>query len=140
MNYIHKRKENITEGELRCEGLAAYLKKLNAPSQIWLSEDASGIVSKVEYDNKTNQLIGLVQPTSQNTGMPIPFSFVPQTVTDIEALMKGNAKSTLVYLVLAQPLMKNVPPYILQIYGSDNTFKSKDVLLRWKHTQDQLER
>lgn len=70
--------------------------------------------------------------------MPIAFSFTPQSVEQIDEQIRLTEKSTLVYVVLAQPLLDNVPPFVLTIFGTDNRFKSQDVLLRWKHTKDQL--
>lgn len=137
MNYVSQAKNKIVEGELRCRELGEYLRKLKAPKQVWICEDASGIVAKVSFDPSTNQLVGLVLPLN-HTGMPVPFSFTPQSLNDIEQQMKQNQWSTLVYLVLAIPIMDNVPPFILQVFGTDNRFKTEDVLLRWKHTKDQL--
>lgn len=137
MKYISKRKQNIVEGQLRCSELAVYLDKLNAPKKVWISEDASGLVSKVQYDAKTNQLVGLVLPLDSK-GMPISYSFTPQSMVDIQKQIEENPKSTLVYLVLAQPLKDNTPPFILQCWGTDNTFKSIHVLLRWQHMKDEL--
>lgn len=105
--------------------------KLKAPRQVHIEEDASGIVDKYSYDSSTNQIIGLVLPLDSKTGMPIPFTFTPQSVDEMEDFIK-KPKSTLVYFVLAQPIKENVPPFILQIYGIDNKFKSADVLQRWK--------
>lgn len=139
MSYIHNRKQKIVEGELRCAQLLAYLDEIKAPRKVWLSEDASGIVAQVTYDPATNQLIGLVLPKDKN-GMPMTFNFVPNSVSDINDQMTKNARSTLVYIVLAQPMKDNVSPFILQIYGEDNKFKSNDVLQRWNHTRDQLMR
>lgn len=137
MNYILKRKNRIVEGELRSKELVEYLHNLNAPKKVWISEDASGIVTQISYDPSTNQIVGLVLPTNQ-TGMPIPYSFCPHTINDIEQFIKLNQKSTLVYLVLAQPLMDNVPPFVLQCFGTDNRFKTEHTMLRWKQTRDQL--
>lgn len=140
MKYIHEKKQKIVEGELRCKELAEYLQKLNAPKEVHLEEDGSGIVVKCSYDSPTNQLVGLVLPMDPRNGMPIPYSFTPQSVEDIENHIKKNAKSTIVYLILAQPVLVNVPPFILQVYGTDNKFKSGSVVQRWKHTKDQLAR
>lgn len=140
VKYIQKRKQSIVEGELRCEELVNYLDKLGAPKKVWLSEDGSGIISKVTYDAGSNQLIGLVLPINNKTGMPTVFSFAPQSVKEIEQQMKHYPESTLVYLILAQPILKKAPPFILQVFGTDNKFKTKDVLLRWRHTKDQLAR
>lgn len=122
---------------MRCEELADYLKKVNAPMQVWLSEDGSGVVSKVQYDSTTNQLVGLVLPMDKK-GMPISFSFTPQSIGDIEKQIRDNSKSTLVHIVMAQPMMENVAPFILQVFGTDNKYKSIHVLLRWQHMKDEL--
>lgn len=139
MSYIQRRKQKIVEGELRCEALVKYLDDIKAQRKVWLSEDASGIVAQVTYDPSTNQLIGLVLPKNKN-GMPTPFTFTPNSMSQINDQMTHNARSTLVYLVLAQPLKENAVPFILQIFGEDNKFKSNDVLQRWVHTRDQLAR
>lgn len=138
VGYLADKKQKFIEGELRCKELAEYLKQLNAPMEVWIAEDGSGILPNVAYDSNTNQLVGLVLPIDENTGIPISYSFTPQSVNDINNQINSNSKSSLVYLVLAQPILDNTPPFVLQIFGTDNRFKAKDVLKRWKHTADQL--
>lgn len=121
VGYISQHKELVVEGELRSKELAIYLDKMKAPKDVWISEDATGIVSRIQFDVSTNQLIGLVLPFDNITGMPIPFSFPANSVEDIEIFMKKEA-SKLVYIVIAQSLQENVPPFLLQIYGSNNKF------------------
>lgn len=140
MKYISNKKQKFIEGEMRCKELAEYLTKLKAPMEVWIAEDASGIIPNVAYDPNTNQIVGLVLPTDGRTGMPIPYSYTPQTINDIDRIINTNSKSTLIYLVLAQPIMDDTPPFVLQVYGTDNKFASEDVMKRWKHTSDQLSR
>lgn len=137
VNYISSSKKDVVEGRLRCKELSEYLEKVHAPKVVWLSEDGSGIVSKVCYDSTTNQMVGLVLPTDQKTGMPIPFSFMPKSVTEIEQQLQ-QPKSTLVYVVMAQPIKENIPPFVLQIYGVNNTFTAETVMKRWEFTQKEL--
>lgn len=106
---------------------------------VWLSEDASGIISKVEFDSKSNQMVGLVLPMNTITGMPMPFTHLARTTEEIEKNMKKD-KPSLVYVVMAQPLKKGVPPFLLQIFGTNNKFTAQNVLLRWKYTVDELRR
>lgn len=124
---------------MRCQELNAYLDGLKLEKYVWLSEDATSIVAKVEFDPTTNQMVGLVLPMDHNTGMPTAFTFLARNADEIQTNMQKK-QSSLVYMVLAQPLKKGVPPFILQVYGTDNTFKTKNVLLRWKHTINELER
>lgn len=105
--------------------------------EIWISEDGSGIISDVKYDSSTNQLVGLVLPTDLETGMPIPFSYTPNSLNEIRRQMQ-YPKSSLVYMVMAQPIKQNTPPFILQAHGTDNKFKTQDVIHRWNHTKNEL--
>lgn len=58
MRCINESKSRIVEGKLRCEELRDYLTERKASTDVWLSEDASGIISKIQYDPTSNQLIG----------------------------------------------------------------------------------
>lgn len=80
--YIKQNKERMVEGELRCKQLNAYLERLNLKKSIWLCEDASGIIVKIEYDPSTNQIVGLVLPLNSHTGIPILFSFMADTAAE----------------------------------------------------------
>lgn len=137
--YIKQNKEKMIEGELRCKQLNQYLERLNLKKCVWLCEDGTGIVLKLEYDPSTNQIVGLVLPLNSKTGIPISFSFMAESAADIQKLVKMRA-STHLYVVLAQPLAQNVPPFVLQMFGTDNTFTAADVQRRWKHTIAELKK
>lgn len=139
MGYINENKSTVIEGELRIKELNHYLESLKLEKNVWISEDATGIVTKVEFDARTNQMIGLVLPVDPTTGMPIEMTYMATNEEEIKRNMQGCKKSTHVYIVMAQPL-KNVPPFIIQIFGTDNKFSTQNVLLRWKHTRCELEK
>lgn len=86
--YISQNKPKITEGQLRCQELNAYLDGLALHKCVWLSEDATGIVAKVEFDPKTNQMVGLVLPINPTTGMPEAFTFLARNVDEIQLNMR----------------------------------------------------
>lgn len=65
------------------------------------------------------------------------FSFEAKTAEDIEKYLK-LPKSTLVYIIVAQPLISGAAPFILQAYGTDNKFETSDVLKRWTFTLNEL--
>lgn len=140
MNFISERKPKIVEGQLRSKELLEYLHCVNAKKIVFLSEDASGIITKVEYDSKTNQLVGLVLPLASDTGMPIPLSFNAASQTEIQRIMKLERKSSLVYVIMAQPLIEHTPPFVLQIFGTDNKFTTMNVIDRWLYTARELRR
>lgn len=134
---IEKNYERVIEGELRCKALSKFLEKVGAEKCVWLAEDGSGVIVKLCYDPATNQIVGLVLPLSNTTGCPIILSFSATTADEIKAHMQKK-RSTIVYLVMAQPLNERFPPFILQIFGTDNTFTAQDVMNRWKFTEKEL--
>lgn len=87
--YLQKNSPEIIEGRCRFKELAQYLQDLGLPKSVWLSEDASGIVAKIEYHPSTNQLIGFVLPMDAN-GIPIPFSYLGRTAEEIENSQTTN--------------------------------------------------
>lgn len=129
----------VIEGEVRSKDLSDYLDKMGSPKIVWLSEDGTGIVSRVEYDSSTNQLVGLVLPLNDKTGIPIPYSFPADSQENIEAFMKKE-KSKIVYIVMAQPLKEGIPPFLLQIFGTNNKFSADSVTRRHKFTIAELKR
>lgn len=139
MGYINQNKSKVIEGELRIKELNHYLDSQKLEKCVWISEDATAIVTKVEYDPKSNQMVGIVLPINSSTGMPIPFSYLATSEAEIYENMDCN-KSSNVYVVMAQPITKNVPAFVLQLFGTDNKFETKNVLLRWQHTRAELER
>lgn len=137
MSYISRKKRFVAEGELRCMELADYLEKMDAPKRVWISEDASGVVQRTSYHSPTGQLVGLVLPVDPQTGMPIPFSFIPHTADDIAEQMKGS-KASMIYIIMAQSIKEGVPPFVLQMFGTDNSFTTEVMLKRWHHTKTEL--
>lgn len=137
---IRNERRRIIEGELRAAQLKKYCDDLKVTKDVWISEDGSGVVSNVHYDSVSNQLVGFVLPKNSDTGSPIPFSFGAEDATQIMEHMYDSSshKSSLVYLVMAQPLVENVPPFILQIFGTDNRFPKEEVAKRWNFTQSEL--
>lgn len=139
MRCINEHKLRVVEGELRAKELVAYLTKMKCPNHVWLSEDTTVITSKVTYDPSTNQLVGLVLPLDDTTGCPKTFTFMASNAELIKQHLM-QTKSSVVYVVMAQPIDEKVPPFVLQMFGSDNRFKTTDVLKRWKHTVIELEK
>lgn len=129
--YINTSKFFVPEGVLRCKELLQYLKDRNLPLVISLSEDATRIVGRLQYNRKTNQIIGFTLPTDSKTGMPIPLSYPANNAQSILNHFAGNHSiSSFVNVIMAQPL-GNYPAFCLSIYGSDGKFSSKNVENRW---------
>lgn len=131
--YIQQYDCRIVEGILRSKELLQYLKERNLPLVVSLSEDGTRITNRIQYDSKTNQLVGFVLPTSSDNGMPIPFSFRARNVREI--IGHFNSQSPIgsnVNVVMAQPISdKRVPPLCLLLFTTDNAYTGADVENRW---------
>lgn len=139
MSYISNTKSKVIEGKLRVKELFNYLEQLKIPKKVWICEDATGIIAKVEYDPSSNQLVGIVLPLNVGTGMPVSFSYLARTAEEIQKHAKESL-STLVYMVLALPLMPNIPPFVLQVYGTNNRFTADNVRKRLDYTVRELQK
>lgn len=124
---------------MRCKELKEHLEKIKAPNTVFLSEDASGVVKKIVYDSQTNQLVGLVSPLKSENGSPTLFAYSATTEEEIKRFLE-LPKSSLVYIIVAQPLKEHAPPFILQLFGTDNKFKAMHVLARWKFITIELKK
>lgn len=117
--YIRKSHCQVREGVLRSNELLAYLKERNLPLVVSLSEDGSRIVDRVQYDSKSNQLIGFVLPIGEN-GMPITGTYEARNADEImEHSTKDKPISSYVNIVMAQPIQYThycsvaiLPPFV----------------------------
>lgn len=137
--FVGRTHHNIIEGQLRCDELLIYLKNRNLPLAVSLSEDATRVINRVQYDSSTNQLIGFVLPTDQN-GLPIPFSYKARSTNEIvEHYSRQIPISGHINTVMAKPF-GGAPSFCLLIYGSDGKYTAIDVSNRWKFITAELKK
>lgn len=143
-DYIGQVKSSAEEGVLRTDGLAKYLQDLNLPRIVSLSEDATRIVNRIQYDKSTNQLVGFVLPIQGTNGMPLTGGNKACSAATMERcffdIKTGEEKkrSSNVNVVMAQPMVKGIPPYCLLIFGTDSMYTSEDIRKRWSFIVDEL--
>lgn len=138
--YIHRTDHKIVEGILRCDELVVHLTDRGLPLWVSLSEDATRIDNRIQYDPHTNQLIGFSLPICQKTGMPVAFSFKARSAEEIiNHLSNDLSKANFVNTVMAQPL-GNTPPFCILLFGSDNRYTSRDTANRWISITNELKR
>lgn len=65
---------------------------LKLDKRVWLCEDGSGIVEKVEFDLQTNQMVGLLLPLDSKTGMPIAYTYLARNAKEIEINMQKKSQ------------------------------------------------
>lgn len=136
--YIQSSNYKILEGIPRMDELYFYLTNRNLPLSVSLSEDATRIVGRIQYDSATNQLIGFAIPINKGNGMPVPFAFPARNADEILSHFSNqNITSQHLNVMMAQPLA-DVPPFCLMIYGSDNTYTTREVINRWNYIVAEL--
>lgn len=129
----------MVEGCLRSNQLLKYLKDRSLPLVVSISEDATRIDGRIQYDAKTNQISGFVLPINSETGMPIPYSFQARNATEIlNHFSSGNTVAHFVNVIMARPLA-NYPPFCLLLFSSDGRYTAEDVIKRWKYIEKELE-
>ncbi|KAF5305700.1 hypothetical protein FQA39_LY09189 [Lamprigera yunnana] len=129
----------IVGGQLTMSNLKAFLVDKNLPLKVWISEGATKITTRIQYDASTNQIVGLVQKTNSLIGFLDTFSYSAESVSQIENVITINHVSSLAYVIMAQPLSLNAPSFCLSIYGKDNKLTEYEVLLRWRTILKEVE-
>lgn len=129
--YIRCMNAPIIEGVVRSSELLNYLNERNLPLIVSLSEDATRIDGRIQYNSGTNEIYGFVLPIDEITGMPIPHTFKARNTAEIVSHFRSeNPISQFVNVVMAQPLA-NAPPFCLLLFGTDAKYTSEHVMKRW---------
>lgn len=138
--YIHRSDHAIIEGQLRVEELLIYLKERNESLWVSLSEDATRVENKIQYDSRTNQLIGYVLPINKANGMPIPFYYKARSADEmLKYLCSEEPVAHFANTIMAQPF-GGAAPFCLAVFGSNNQYRSVDVSRRWCHISEELQK
>ena len=135
---IHSEYHHISEGELQFDGLVSHLTKHKAPFVVSISEDATRIISRVEYDHESNRMVGFILPCD-DAGLPLADSFLATSFVAIEECFKTQQLSKLAYVYVAQCVLPGVPSFCLGCVGINNVFTFADVLKRWVHIYSQCQ-
>ena len=122
----------LNEGVFMFDQWSAYLDMHNAPRIVSISEDATRVITRVEYDSYSNKIVGFVLPLDDNS-LPKINSFVATSFEVIETMFGSSNKASYAYIYMAQPMVLNVPPFCLALLGTDNHFDAKAVIQRWKY-------
>lgn len=144
--YIAKVKSSAVEGALRADELLKYLTDLNLPKLVSLSEDATKINDRIQYDVGTNQLVGFVLPLNPENGMPIVDFYQATSAAHMERCFYNletgteRKRSSYVNVVMAQPLVKSIPAFCLLIFGTDSMYNTEDIVKRWTYITKELEK
>lgn len=138
--YVRKMNTPVYEGELRSEQLLKYLNDRSLPLVVSLSEDATRIDGRVQYNALANEITGFVQPIGKSTGLPITNVYKARNAKEILGHFQQNHPiSQFVNVMMAQPLA-NVSPFCLLVYGTDMKYTSEDIVNRWNFIINDLQK
>jgi len=132
----NKHYQPIKEGEFLFDKLLAHLDAYSAPHIISVSEDATRVVSRIDYDGKSDCIVGFVLPLGENS-LPEHGYFDATSFERIEQMFLTSKKSTNAYIYMAQAMSLTVPPFCLAVIGTDNCFDATVVLNRWQYIVQQ---
>ncbi len=118
--------------------LANFLDQRNLPKVIWVSEDATRISSKIEYNSNTNKVMGFSLPLEN--GVPNNNAFLATSAKAIANYFETSSRADYAYTIMAQPLSPISPSFCLTVFATDNKFKAQDVTARWKHIAQEAEK
>lgn len=83
--------------------------------EVWLGEDGTSIINRIEYQSHDGQVCGFVLPTDKQTGMPITGSFPASSVKDVFNYFKNAEQAKIVYAIVAVPLNNKAAPFVLNL-------------------------
>jgi len=135
--FISTQKQNIVEGEYRFKELKEFLLERNLPLCVWVSEDGTRVMGKIQYDQISNKVIGFVLPFEN--GMANVNAYLATSANTIGQYFKNNEKANYAYVIMAKPLHENAPTFCLSIFGTNNKFNHKDVINRWNTMEKMAE-
>lgn len=84
--YILRKKSYYIEGEIRANELLQYLVDLKLPKIVALSEDATRITGRVQYNSRSNDIIGFPLPIDKS-GLPMPGIYMARCASVIEGFL-----------------------------------------------------
>ena len=127
-----KRYTPLIEGEFSFDQLVTHLEAYSASRVVSISEDATRVISRVEYDQTKDKLVGFVLPLDKDS-LPLSGSFQATCLSAIEAMFENSKKASSAYVYMVQSLSPNTPPFCWCLIGTDNCFDANMVTSRWKY-------
>ncbi|XP_055615052.1 uncharacterized protein LOC129761359 [Toxorhynchites rutilus septentrionalis] len=128
--HLHKTIDRVKEGELRVEQLKKFLELTDSPPVVWLSEDATRIVSKLQIDPASGNIIGTLLPKDDETGMPVLLQRDLESVSQMKKELNSSTLTINAVVTIARPLKKGAPLFCLMVVGCDNKFTAAPVTKR----------
>lgn len=128
----------IIEGQFRFDELQHYLNELGTEFG-FVSEDCTGVVQKIIYNEITKSFIGFSTPLSN--GIPRINHFQTDSLEELETWFSTVDKASLLNVHMFQPVSSShpnsSPAFLLGAYGVNNQCTSIEILKRWNYIYDE---
>ena len=123
----------VNEGEFRFVLLLEYFHRIDVRFGFG-SEDCTGVVRRIIYDQATNSFVGFAPSLSDV--VPIAEYYQTDSFDQLKSWFNSAKKSSLLNIHMIQPLSSsrqtNIPSaFLLAGYGVVDTYKSIDIIRRW---------
>ncbi|CAF1513898.1 unnamed protein product, partial [Adineta steineri] len=122
------------EGKFRFQLLQDYVES-NKCNYVFVAEDATSSISRIDYDATLNSFIGFSAPLVN--GVPQSNFFQTENFEQLELWFNDIDKAKFINLYMLKSLTLSAPPFILSAYGSNNKAKAIEILRRWLFIHDQ---
>ena len=119
--------------------LVCHIERYQAPRIVTIGEDATCVISRVEYDHKTDRCVGFVLPVNKDE-LPLVDSFIAVSFKAIEKMFSENEIAKYAYVYMAQPVKEGIPAFCLACLGTNNKFTNETVLQRWKYVYKEYQK
>lgn len=129
--------ENIPEGILRARAFSEYLDRANSSKLVWLSEDATAVTSKLEYDSNFKRMIGNTYNDCPASGLPILSPSV-RSAKDVKHHAHAGKLATDLNVVMAISVSADASPFCILAYGMGKSYKAESFVARVQHISHEL--
>ena len=111
--------------------LLVHLTEYKSPLLDTIGEDATRLISRIDYDSQTDCSVGYVLPLDES-GLPVTDKFLAVSFKAIENCFSTATIAKYAFLYMTQLLVVAAPSFIL---ARDNCFSTEHmhVLKRWKY-------
>ncbi|CAF2898412.1 unnamed protein product [Rotaria sp. Silwood2] len=137
-NIISDQNLTITEGRFRFNELKQHLNLLDTKFG-FVSEDCTGVIQKIKYNEGTNSFIGFSTPLIN--GIPSVNHFRTNSLEQLRTWFSSIDKASLLNINMFQPVSSNhltsSAPFLLAAYGINNQYRSIEILKRWTYIYDE---
>ncbi|CAF2127717.1 unnamed protein product [Rotaria magnacalcarata] len=125
---IRNQEMRMTESEFQFQLIKEHLKS-NKCNYVFIVEDATSSICRIDYDATSNSFIGFSSPLID--GVPQPNFFQTENFEQLELWFNEIDKAKFINLYMLKSLVLSDPPFIFAAYGSNNKAKAIEILKKW---------